>query len=337
MSQPALPFSVLTGRVVHRLIHDDLAGCLEVVRAAYAAHEAGRTVNPASVFLRFEDRANARIIGLPAHVATPVPVSGMKWIASYPDNVRSGFPRASAVLLLNSHEHGYPFACMEASVISAARTAASAVLAAEALVGGRSVASIGIVGAGLIARYVHRFLIGTGWTADRIVVHDIDRAMAERFAERWCDRSRHDVAIAGDLGPAAACDLVLFATVAPRPHVHDAALFAHHPAILHLSLRDLAPAVILGAFNVVDDVDHVMAAQTSLHLAEQATGSRAFVGGTLTAVLDGRCRVDRSRPQIFSPFGLGVLDVALGRWVHDRAVAGGLAHPVDDFFFEIER
>lgn len=332
------PFSVISGQVVHRLIHDDLAGCLEVVRAAYAAHDRKQTVNPASVFLRFADRPNARIIGLPAHLLTPVPVSGMKWIASYPDNIKSGFPRASAALLLNSHEHGYPFACMEASVISAARTAASAVLAAKALVGQQHVLAFGIIGAGLIARYVYRFLMGTGWTMDRLKLYDTDRAMAERFVSRWCDPGHHDVEIASDLASVlGTCDLVLFATVAPRPHVDDARLLVHHPVVLHLSLRDLAPAIVVEAFNVADDIDHVMAAGTSLHLAEQETGTRSFVAGTLAEVLDGRCPVERSRTRIFSPFGLGVLDIAVGKWVYDRAVAEQLDHPIEDFFFDIER
>ena len=30
------------------------------------------------------------------------------------DNVAAGIPRASAVLILNDHDTGYPFACMEA-------------------------------------------------------------------------------------------------------------------------------------------------------------------------------------------------------------------------------
>ena len=111
---------------------------------------------------------------------------------------------------------------------------------------------------------------------------------------------------------------MLFATSASRPHVHDPQLFAHRPVVLHVSLRDLAPAVVQDAFNIVDDVDHVMQADTSLHLTEQLTGTRACVAGLLlAAVMTGRCKVDRDRPVVFSPFGLGVLDLAVGKWIYD--------------------
>jgi len=332
-----LPFTVISGEVVHRLIRDDFAGCVDVVRTAYLAHDRKQTVNPSSVFLRFPDRPNARIIALPAHLSAPVPVSGLKWIASYPDNVKSGFPRASAALLLNSHEHGYPFACLEASIISAARTAASAELAARALVGAPSAGTLGIIGAGLIARYVYQFLVGTGWDIGRIKLFDTDPAAAERFAARWVDK-KHPVEIARDLGSVlGTCDVSVFATVAGTPHVDDPGLLAHRPVVLHLSLRDLSPRMVSNAFNIVDDVDHALSAGTSLQLAEIETGTRSFVAGPIAAVVDGRVAVDHSRPRIFSPFGLGVLDLAVGKWIYDRAIARNLGQIVPNFFYEMER
>ena len=47
--------------------------------------------------------------------------------------------------------------------------------------------------------------------------------------------------------------------------------------------------------------------------------------------------VDRSRPIIFSPFGLGILDVAVGKWVYDQAVAAGQDLRLSDFFHEVVR
>lgn len=333
------PFSVITGGVCHRLLHEDLLGCIEIVRAAYLAHAAGHSINPPSAFLRFPDRPNARIIALPAHLGAPVSVSGVKWIASYPDNIRSGFPRASAALLLSSHEHGYPFACLESSIISAGRTAASAVLAAQHLTPSRTIRSLGLIGAGLISRYVYRFFVSTGWDIERVKLYDTDSASAHRFVDRWCDVKRHEkVEVAADLESVVkTCDLVVFATVALQPHVFDPGYLAHRPVVLHLSLRDLGAELILGAFNVVDDVDHVMSAGTSLHLAEKQVGARTFVAGTLADVLMGRCKVDHERPIVFSPFGMGILDVAVGKWIHDRAVALGLHQPIHDFFFDLDR
>ncbi len=132
-------------------------------------------------------------------------------------------------------------------------------------------------------------------------------------------------------------DLVVFATVAARPHIGDLSWFAHHPLVLHVSLRDLAPEILLAAANIVDDTDHCLRAGTSPHLAEQLSGGRDFVTGTLADVLAGRVRVPADRTVVFSPFGLGVLDLAVGAYVHDAVARTGDLHLVDDFFHELRR
>jgi ornithine cyclodeaminase len=90
-------------------------------------------------------------------------------ISSFPQNVAAGIPRASAVLILNDHDTGYPFAVLESSIISATRTAASAALAADWLTRNPARPTrVGFFGTGLIARYIHTFLAGTGWSIDEI-------------------------------------------------------------------------------------------------------------------------------------------------------------------------
>jgi N-[(2S)-2-amino-2-carboxyethyl]-L-glutamate dehydrogenase len=331
-----LPFSVITGRTISRIIFGDVEGCMNVVREAYLAHADGRSSNPQSVFLRFPDRPNARIIALPTHLSTPGPVSGIKWIASYPDNVSKGLARASAVIILNSHEHGYPFACLEGSIISAARTAASAVLAAASLHGSRRVKALGIVGTGVISRYIYRFLTDTGWEIETVQLHDLSAERAQAFAATACEPARHrEVAVQPEIADVLRqSDLVVFATVAQQPHVFDRALFSHCPLVLHVSLRDLAPEILLSSWNIVDDINHVMQAETSPHLAEKLAGHSTFITGTLADVMSGQRSVDRSRPVIFSPFGLGVLDLSLGKWVYDCARADNDGVPIDEFFYD---
>jgi N-[(2S)-2-amino-2-carboxyethyl]-L-glutamate dehydrogenase len=335
-----MDFQIVTGKTVHRLVHEDLAGCVKVVTDAYLAHHRGESVNPSSYFLRFPDRPDARIIALPAFLGDGFDVSGIKWIASYPANIKQNIPRASAVLVLNRMDTGYPFACLEASIISAARTAASAVVAAQALNGGqRKVSSIGIVGTGLISRYIYTFLIKLGWEAERVHLFDLNSGDAERFRSSVIDPDRHrESDVSPDLSSLIRqSEMIVFATSAPTPHVTDTSLFAHNPIVLHISLRDLSPDVIFASHNVVDDVGHVMNANTSVHLAEQASGGRAFVSGTLAGLLNGEFTVDRSRPIVFSPFGLGILDLAVGKWVFDQAVQGGATVRIDDFFFDMTR
>src|SRR5213594_4841969 len=332
--------SIINGKIVFDIIRAHRADCIDIVRNAYLAHAQGQSVNPDSYFLRFPEKPDCRIIALPAYLGNGFDVAGLKWIASYPANVRRGFPRASAVLVLNSYETGYPFAILESSIISAARTAASAALAAHWLNGrSRRAHSLGIVATGFIARHVYEFLVDTGWAIEEVRLYDRSPLESEKFMKTACRPERHrTVTVVPDVAQLVrGCDLIVFTTVASTPHIADAKLFEHNPLVLHISLRDLAPEILLKSQNVVDDVEHVMKANTSPHLAEQQTGDRSFVTGTLADIMTGRRSVNRDRPIIFSPFGMGILDLAVGKWVYDQAVATGRELRLSDFFYETVR
>ncbi|MGW2637064.1 2,3-diaminopropionate biosynthesis protein SbnB [Streptomyces sp. NPDC001348] len=334
------PFAVVSGAQVESVLRGREQRVVELVEDAYRLHAEGATVNPPSYFLRFDDRPTSRIVALPASLGGETRVDGLKWISSFPQNVTAGIPRASAVLILNDHDTGYPFACLESSIISASRTAASASLAAAWLCRDRPrPTSLGFVGTGLIARYIHTFLAGTGWSFENTGVYDLSHDNATAF--RCCleqsgaagritvhDSAEQVIRLS---------DLVVFATVAARPHIHDPAWFAHRPVVLHVSLRDLAPAVLLASANIVDDIEHCLRADTSPHLTERLTGNRQFLDGTLADVMGGRVTLPVDRPVVFSPFGLGVLDLALGKYVYDRLADSGELHVIDDFFHELNR
>lgn len=341
-SPPAVavpPFAVISGAQVQHALRGRESQIVSLVEAAYRLHSSGDSVNPPSYFLNFPDRPSARIIALPASIGGQLQVDGLKWISSFPENVAAGIPRASAVLILNDHDTGYPFACLESSIISATRTAALAVSAAGWLSGGRRPARVGFIGAGLIARYIHTFFAGAGWSFDEIGVHDLSADSAAGFRS-YLEQSAapglitvHDSAEALIRGS----DLVVFATVAARPHVRDLSWFDHNPLVLQVSLRDLAPEILLDSVNIVDDVEHCLKASTSPHLAEQLTGSRDFLLGTLDDVMAGRVTMPANRPVVFSPFGLGVLDLAVGKYVYDEVLRSGELRVIDDFFHELGR
>ncbi|MER6222266.1 2,3-diaminopropionate biosynthesis protein SbnB [Streptomyces sp900105755] len=347
-------FSVVPGAAVHRALAGRRAEIIDLVEDAYRLHGEGRTVNPPSYFLRFPDRPSARIIALPASVGGEVDVDrtdgvdgadgadgvdGIKWISSFPTNLDLGIPRASALLLLNDPRTGYPYACLEGSIISAARTAASAASAARRLAAQRGTPRrVGFFGTGLIARFVQDYLSQLGWQIDEFGVFDLSAQYAASFADQVLGPTGRPVRVHPDAESLIrSSDLIVFATTAATPHVTDPSWFDHNPLVLHISLRDLGTEVVLRSANVVDDVEHVLKADTSVHLAEQRTGNRDFLDATLYDVLAGTFTAPADRPVVFSPFGLGVLDLVVGAHVHRLATAAGDTVEIGGFFHELDR
>lgn len=333
------PFAVIPGPVVLPLLTAHLPQVLERVQRAYTTHQRGDTVLPESPFLRFPQAPTARIIPVSVYLGAPFNVAGIKWIASFPENIRANRPRASAVLLLNDPDTGVAYALLEASAISAWRTAASAVLAAQTLrYPSRQVAHLGFVGTGVIARTIYQLFQGLHWDMGAVSCFDTEPTYAEHFAAMVRASGPSQVTVWEQRDAMLrACDLAVFATTATTPYVHDATLLRPHPLWLHISLRDVAPALLWQAQNIVDDVEHVLQAQTSIHLAVQQSGTRACITGTLGAVLAGTCPIRADAPLIFSPFGLGVLDLAVGQYVYALAMAQETPLLIPEFCAETTR
>ena len=308
---------------------------VEVIGDAYQAHARSESMLPHSTFLRFPADERNRIIALPAYLGDNFELAGVKWIASFPGNLERGMERASAVIILNSAETGRPRAIIEGSVISAKRTAASAALAAKALHNGPT-ACVGIVGCGLISFEVTRFILTTLPGVESLLIFDKEIERARQFKAKCLELSDQ---VEIDIAPDAAtvfmnCPLSSVATTAATPHIHKLPPSAHPRTILNVSLRDFAPEVMLSCDNVVDDVDHVCRAQTSLHLAEQLTGRRDFIRCSLGELLLGQAvaRSSAHETTIFSPFGLGILDLAIADYVLAQGIEKGFGTVLKSFF-----
>jgi len=326
---------LLRGEEIRALLAGREAEVMEAVGRAYLAHGEGDSSLPHSTFLRFPHDPGSRIIGLPAYVGGAFHVAGMKWIASFPRNLEAGVDRASAVIILNSADTGRPIAILEGSLVSARRTAASAALAAAHIHRGLDATRVGIVGCGPIAFEIVRFLRTALPEVRSLLLFDMDGERARYFATR-CEAEFTSmttaVASTGEevLGSVA---LATFATTAAVPHVHAFPAGSPLRTVLHVSLRDLAPELVFDSDNVVDDLDHVCRAQTSVHLASELSGGRDFVRCSLADILAGRepARRSESGVTVFSPFGLGVLDMALAALVYDTAVERGIGTPFQGF------
>lgn len=331
-------FHVIPGGVISKILSESHKKILKIVNETYLLHESRNTINPDSYFLRFDDKPEARIIALPAAIKGDQALSGIKWIASYPRNIENNLQRASATLILNDYQNGYPLACLEASQISAVRTAASAVVAADALnKGEKRSRKVAFIGAGVIARTILEYFVNDDWKFDSLSCYDLNQVDASRFAafsEGFDINARAEDSLEDAVKGAS---LVVFATTAATPYANSKELFSAGQIILNISLRDICPDIILSSTNICDDIEHCMKANTSPHLAEKKVGHRNFISGTIAQVIAGDISVDYSKPIIFSPFGLGVLDLAVSKLLYENAINSDDAILIPDFFADTKR
>jgi 2,3-diaminopropionate biosynthesis protein SbnB len=310
---------------------------MDVLREAYALYAKDECCLPHSTFLRFGKGSSNRIIGLPAFVGGTFDVAGFKWVASFPNNRHSGFDRASATLTLNEVEHGRPIAFMEASSINAHRTAGSAALAAQILHTGNDPHRLALIGCGYIACELLNYLLAAFPSVESVHLLDLDGSRAAFLRHHLLSRHEGlDVSCVSSLKELASrrCAIICFATSATSPWVQDGDLFQAGTLVLHISLRDIAPGVLVACNNVVDVADHVCRENTSVHLAESATGGRGFINAELPFLIDESTSFvgDPQKATVFSPFGLGILDVALGHWIKKEADKSGGLQVFRDFF-----
>jgi ornithine cyclodeaminase/alanine dehydrogenase-like protein (mu-crystallin family) len=104
----------------------------------------------------------------------------LKWVTSFPGNPPKGLPTVSGLVLLSDTETGALLALMDAAAVTALRTAAAAVIAAETLC--RSGAeSTAVIGCGVNGAETARMFRALG---SDVQVWDIDPARAAFVADR---------------------------------------------------------------------------------------------------------------------------------------------------------
>jgi ornithine cyclodeaminase len=311
---PERDLTIISGPAVREILEDDDL-VLRAVTDAYLAHARGQTQTPGTKPLYAN---GGRFFAMPASIEDERPIVGVKWVASFVRNVSAGAERAAAMLIVNDAMTGKPVAIVDGTVISAKRTAAAAAVALRGLAGTESPASLALVGCGPINYEILRF-IAYLFPLQRVLLADLDPSRVDRFAKRVKSEFPQITPSAASLDQALEeADVVSFATNATTPYV--ASLPKRSFTVLHISLRDLAPEIIAGAYNVVDDVEHVCSARTSVHLAAEAIGTRDFIRGTIPDLLNGTFRYERPDvPTIVSPFGMAILDLAVLREVLARS------------------
>jgi ornithine cyclodeaminase/alanine dehydrogenase-like protein (mu-crystallin family) len=158
---------------------DDVAAAVsperavDVVREAFVAYARGEWSMPPKVY----------VPAYPAGDFRAMPALGggyalLKWVTSFPGNPRRGLPTVTGLVLLSDASNGMPVAVLDAGTVTALRTGAAAVLAAETL-GRDDVETASVVGAGVNGRAVARTFLARGRS---VSIWDVDRARAEAAA-----------------------------------------------------------------------------------------------------------------------------------------------------------
>lgn len=321
---------VISGEEVGKILFGKEKKIIQLIRAAYIDHQNKKSIIPHSVFLRFPLEPRNRIIGLPSGIGK---TAGIKWISSFPGNLKKGMDRASAVIILNSLDTGRPYVVLEGSIISAKRTAASAALAATALLKDRVAKTISLVGCGLINFEIFKFILSQSRSLERVNLFDVNFKRAELFSRKIQKISNISIKINNTMEECLqSSTLISLATTAATPYITNQAILPKQSVVLNISLRDISPDIIKNSINVVDDIEHVNRESTSVHLAAIKYGDTDFVNGSLGEVLVEKIKIPNNFQQtIFSPFGLGILDMKLARFVYEQANKNKSGNPIKNF------
>jgi ornithine cyclodeaminase/alanine dehydrogenase-like protein (mu-crystallin family) len=175
---------------------------LEAVRYAFVAYARGAWSMPPKVYVPAYPAGDFR--AMPALGAGH---AALKWVTSFPGNPARGLRTVTGLVLLSDASDGSLVAVLEAGAVTALRTGAAAVLAAETL-GRDGAGTAAVVGAGVNGRAAARTLVSRG---REVLLWDLDERRAREAAEKI------GAGVAGSRDEALTADVVI--TVTPGHEV----------------------------------------------------------------------------------------------------------------------
>jgi ornithine cyclodeaminase/alanine dehydrogenase-like protein (mu-crystallin family) len=287
---------VFSGAHVEAAVSPERA--LEAVRDAFVAYANGDWTMPPKVY----------VPAYPAGDFRAMPALGgghalLKWVTSFPGNPAKGLPTVAGLVLLSDASNGMLTAALDAGAVTALRTGAGAVLAAETL--GRD-GSPAVIGAGVNGRAAVRTFVARG---RRVLLFDIDtersRAIAEELGAEVV--SREDALAADVVVTVTPGHDIVFLEGSLHPGQHVSLMGADGPGKAEIAVEEMARVRIFcddweqASHN--GDLAHAVAAGVVTH--EDVTE----LGDVLTGKAPGRQSADDIT--IFDSTGLAIQDLAI--------------------------
>ena len=295
----------------------DTGEVMSAVEQVFRDYAAGRAQMPAKVYIALE-KGDFR--AMPGAVPGAV---GVKWVNVHPGNQELGLPNIMGMVIYSDPNTGYPLAIMDATEITAYRTAATSANASKYLARSDS-RTLGLIGAGHQA-YMHLQSHALVFPLEAIKVCDVRpeavQAFITHFPQFELKEASAEEAVASDivctLTPSTA-PVVKASWVRPGTHINAIGADA-------AGKQELDPEVLRRAQVVVDDLGQAchggeinVALRLGLFKKEQ-------VWGTLGEIMAGTKpgRHDAQAITIFDSTGLAIEDVATARLVYQKAKERG--------------
>jgi len=281
----------------------------DVVRGAFEAHARAEWSMPSKVY----------VSNYPAGDFRAMPAIGdghalLKWVTSFPGNPGRGLPTVTGLVLLSDAEDGRLLAVLDAAAVTALRTAAAGVLAADTLCRAEA-SSYAVVGCGVNGAETARMLVAHGVAP---LVWDVDAARRELVAERLGAR------VASSAAEALACEVVVTVTPGTDVLYPESSLEAgQHVSLLGADgpgKAEVATAELRRAHLFCDDWEQASHGGELAAAVEAGAVDRSDVtelGAVLVEEVEGR----RSARDItlFDSTGLAIQDLAIAKAAYAKA------------------
>lgn len=275
---------------------------------------------PIKPYLRYRDLKN-RIIAMPAFVGGDINKSGIKWIASFPDNVRNDIPRAHSVVILNDADTGKPEAIINTALLSILRTAGvtGSIIKAYSKVKDLKNVNVGIIGWGPIGQNHFKMVTELlGYKIANIFLYDLNPIDINSVDSVYKDK----VHIVKNWQEAYKdSDIFMTCTVSKESYIDMRP--KKGSLQLNVSLRDYKTDIyeyVKGNI-IVDDWDEVCREKTDIEMLHLQKGLNKEDTRSIVDVLHNNCFNEYSEDDVimFNPMGMSIFDIAVGKYYVNKA------------------
>ena len=298
---------VFSARHVEAAVSPERA--VEAVREAFVAYARGEWSMPPKVYVPAYPAGDFR--------AMPAIGAGhalLKWVTSFPGNPARGLPTVTGLVLLSDASDGSLRAALDAGAVTALRTGAAAVLAAETL-GRRDAETAAVIGAGVNGRAAAKTFLARGRS---VMLWDVDEARARIAADELgadVARSREEALTADLVVTVTPGHEVLLPEGSLQPGQHVSLMGADGPGKAEIAVGELARVRVF-----CDDWEQASHNGELAH-AVQAGAITQDEATELGAVLAGQApgRQSPGEITIFDSTGLAIQDLAIALAATERA------------------